>query len=69
MVEPDAVFVSETWFKENFCPSFGNYTPYRKGRRALKEAHKIRSGGGVCIYMKNSFQYDSYSLDESDFGK
>ena len=46
MEEPDAVFITETWFKENSCPSFQNYNLYRKDRLGL------RSGSGVCMYLK-----------------
>ena len=62
MEEPDAVCISETWFKENSCPSFGNYTLHRRDRVGQ------RNGGGVCIYIKNSIDFYSYSLNESDFG-
>ena len=48
------------WFKENSCPSFGNYTLHRRVGQ--------RNGGGVCIYIKNSIDFYSYSLNESDFG-
>ena len=68
MKEPGAVFVPGTWFKENSCPNFRNYTLYREDGLALAEAKKLISGGGVCIYITNSIQYDSYSLDDSDFG-
>jgi hypothetical protein len=62
MEEPDAVFVSETWFKENSCPSFRNYNLHRRDRVGQ------RHGGGVCIYIKKSVDYYAYSLNESDFG-
>ena len=62
MEQPDAVFVSETWFKENSCPSFSNYTLHRRDRLGL------RSGGGVCIYIKKSINYYSYDLNEIDLG-
>jgi hypothetical protein len=62
MEEPDAVFVSETWFKENSCPSFENYTLQRKDRVCQ------RNGGGVCIYIKKSLNFYSYEINECDFG-
>jgi hypothetical protein len=62
MEDPDAVFVSETWYNENSCPGFENYTLHRKDRVGQ------RMGGGVCIYIKKSIDYYSYSLNESDFG-
>ena len=62
MEEPDAVFVSETWFKENSCPSFENYTLHRKDRVGQ------RNGGGVCIYIKKSINFYSYDLNEYDLG-
>ena len=51
MKEPGAVFVPGTWFKENSCPNFRNYTLYREDGLALAEAKKLISGGGVCIYI------------------
>jgi hypothetical protein len=62
MEEPDAVFISETWFKENTCLSFVNYNLHRKDRVGQ------RIGGGVCIYIKHSLNFYSYDLNESDFG-
>ena len=54
--EPDAVFISETWYKDNSCPSFPGYTLFRKDRVGP------RQGGGVCIYIKNIFK--SYEIPE-----
>jgi hypothetical protein len=62
MEDPDAVFVSETWYNENSCPGFENYTLHRKDRVGQ------RMGGGVYIYIKKSIDYYSYGLNESDFG-
>ena len=53
MEDPDAVFVSETWYNENSCPGFENYTLHRKDRVGQ------RMGGGVCIYIKKSIDYYS----------
>ena len=46
MEEYDVVFISETLFKDNSCPSFEEYTLHRRGRSG------VRNGGGVCIYIK-----------------
>ena len=62
MEEPDAVFVSETWFKDYSCPSFENYILHRKDRPG------VRSGGGVCIYIKKSINYYSYDIESRDLG-
>ena len=58
--EPDAVFISETWYKDNSCPSFPGYTLFRKDRVGP------RQGGGVCVYIKSI--YKSYEIPESELG-
>jgi hypothetical protein len=48
----DVIFITETWYKEHFCPALDGYVLYSKSR-------EDRNGGGVCIYVDqqlNSFE-------------
>jgi len=56
--EFDVLFISETWFKEDSCPNLNGYSIYKKDR------NDQRHGGGVCIYIKNTFS--TYEVSWSD---
>ena len=46
--DPDVLFFSETWFKDGLEFNLENYSGVFKNRCSI-------TGGGVCIYVKNSF--------------
>ena len=41
MDQPDVIFISETWFNDNSCPSLNGYNIFRRDRGDQ------RCGGGV----------------------
>lgn len=53
--KPDIIFITETWFCESFSPSLSGYESYCHNR-------KDRRGGGVCIFINQSFK--SYEVQD-----
>jgi hypothetical protein len=58
---PDIIFISETWFNSGSIIHIEGYECFRKDRRD-------GSGGGVCIYGRNSGSLIFRVLDVEQFG-
>jgi len=57
--KPNVIAVTETWFKQNSVANVDGFCLYSKDKS------DGRRGGGVCLYINDSF--DSYELNDTGF--
>ena len=68
----DMFTVSETWLSQNYDSSLVNINNYhllRQDRQTLRSDNKVKHGGGLGMYIKDSLEYDDDiygNLNKSD---
>lgn len=63
----DVISFSETWLKNSIPDGLlhvSNYDLIRYDRKSLNDKGLIKTGGGLCVYIKNGINYDDESLNK-----
>lgn len=58
--EPDIILLSETWLKPEISTSIVSIDNYK-----LIRQYRIAHAGGVAIYIKNHFKYDTIVSEDT----